>query len=127
MFDFIPQAEEKYDAARTYKQVIGYQLGIASIGEHIVYLENRNRNSQAKYLQEKTLGRAYESLLQEGITINRSRMDCASYQMKVVEVVEKYSRLFYIRTMRSEGMLEKINAIEKWGTAKIGCQQYHVA
>ncbi len=118
---------EKYDAARTYKQVYGYQPGIASIGDHIVYLENRNGNSQAKYLQEETLERAYETLLKEGITINRSRMDCASYQKKVVEVVEKYSRLFYIRAMRSEDMLEKIKVMEQWETIRIGHQQYQVA
>lgn len=128
-FDYDNQiiATEKYDAARTYKQVNGYQPGIASIGEHIVYLENRNGNSQAKYLQEETLERAYENLLQEGITINRSRMDCASYQKKVVEVVEKYSRLFYIRAMRSEDMLEKIKAVDQWETVKIGHQQYQVS
>ncbi len=89
-FDYDNQivSTEKYDAKRTYKQTYGYQPGIASIGEHIVYLENRNGNSQAKYLQEETLERAYEILQEEGININRSRMDCASYQQKVVDVVE---------------------------------------
>lgn len=128
-FDYDNQivSTEKYDAKRTYKQTYGYQPGIASIGEHIVYLENRNGNSQAKYLQEETLERAYEILKEEGININRSRMDCASYQQKVVDVVEKYSRLFYIRAMRSGDMLEKINMINQWDTVKIGYQQYQVS
>ena len=42
-------ATEKYDAKRTYKQCEGYQPGVACIGGHIVYIEGRNGNSQAKY------------------------------------------------------------------------------
>ena len=42
-------ATEKYDAMRTYKQCEGYQPGVATIGEHVVYVEGRNGNSQAKF------------------------------------------------------------------------------
>jgi len=37
-------ATEKYDAAKTFKKCQGYQSVIASVGQHIVYIEDRNGN-----------------------------------------------------------------------------------
>lgn len=102
-YDNQEQPTEKYDAAKTYKKTNGYQPGIASIanpgaGQAMpVYIEGRNGNSQAKYLQEETLGRAFSILEGNGIKIDRFRADSASFQKKVVDLVERHSRSFYIR------------------------------
>ena len=118
---------EKYDAMRTYKKGDGYQPGVATIGAQIVYIENRNGNSQAKYLQHETLERSYKLLEEEGITIGRSRMDSASFQKEVIEVVKKYSKKFYIRAMRCDYMEERMHEVKEWKTITINYQKWEVA
>ena len=121
-------ATEKYDAKRTYKQCQGYQPGVACIGEHIVYLEGRNGNSQAKYQQAETLNRAFSLLGNEQISIKRFRADSASYQQSVVKLVSQQSERFYIRAKRSSNMEQQIGAIapENWQKIRLGVQQMEV-
>lgn len=120
---------EKYDARRTYKQCAGYQPGVATIGEHVVYIEGRNGNSQAKFGQADTLKRAFNLCAQEQISIKRFRADSASYQQEVVEQVSKASELFYIRAMRCAHMEQLISAIasEDWQSVRLGVQEMEVA
>jgi hypothetical protein len=99
-YDNQVQPNEKYDSKRTYKGTSGYQPGIASINNMPVYIEGRNGNSQAKYLQEETLDRLFTILCDQGINIDRFRADSASYQKLVVELVEAFCKLFYIRANR---------------------------
>lgn len=66
-------ATEKWDAARTYKKTYGYQPGMACIDHMPVYIEGRNGNSQAKYKQEQTLERVFETLSNNHISIGRFR------------------------------------------------------
>jgi hypothetical protein len=120
-------ATEKYDAKRSYKQSKGYQPGVATIAEQIVYIENRNGNSQAKYLQHETLERSYKLLEEAGITIGRSRMDSASFQKEVIEVVKKYSKTFYIRAMRCDHMEAMMHQVGEWKTVTINFQKWEVA
>lgn len=76
-FDYDNQvlANKKYDAKKTYKKNKGYLPGVATIGDKIVYLENRDGNANVKIEQASTLRRSYELLLSESIRVNRSRMD----------------------------------------------------
>jgi len=118
---------EKYDSKLSYKMKKGYFPGIASIDDMPVYIENRNGNSNVKYLQEDTLERAYGLLKEEGIKINRSRMDCGSYTKDIVSVVEKNSRYFYIRAQKCADLEEKVREIENWETVIINYKKYEVA
>lgn len=122
-------ATEKYDAKRTYKSGEGYQPGVASIGEHIVYIEGRNGNSQAKYKQEQTLNRAFSVLEEQQVSIKRFRADLASYQKKVVDEVSQRCELFYIRAMRSADMEQQIGEIkdEEWKKIRLGVMEMEVA
>jgi hypothetical protein len=90
-FDYDNQiiSHEKYDAKKTYKKNTGYFPGVGSIGNKIVYLENRDGNANVKTAQDETLTRAYDLLKKEKIFINRSRMDAGSYSEKIIEVVSK--------------------------------------
>lgn len=128
-FDYDNQVipTEKYDAERSYKKCNAYQPGIATIGRHIVYLENRNGNSPAVNEQASTLRKCYEALKAEGIEIKRSRMDCASYQKDVIEVVLEFSDLFYIRAQRCDAMANQIKAATSWQKVRIGTKQYEIA
>ena len=128
-FDYDNQviACEKYDSKCTYKKVLGYQPGVATIGKHIVYIENRNGNSPAKYQQAETLEKCYLELLNNGIKIGKSRMDAASYQKNVIEIVSKYSDTFYIRANRCDGMETQIKEAKNWEKIRIGFKQYEIA
>ena len=76
-FDYANQiiATEKYETKHTYKQCNGYFPGGATIGNKIVSIENRDGNANVKFEQTGTLSRAFDLLKENGIKINRSRMD----------------------------------------------------
>lgn len=128
-FDYDNQinANNKWDAKRTYKKNKGYLPGIATIGNKIVAIENRDGNANVKFKQEDTLERFYTLLESEGITINRSRMDAGSYSKKIIDVVDKHSNLFYIRANKSTNLFEQINNISNWKTVEINFKNYEVA
>jgi hypothetical protein len=118
---------EKYDSKMSYKKKNAYQPGIATIGRHIVYIENRNGNSPAKFQQAETLKKCYEKLKENGIKIGRSRMDSASYQKDVIEIVSENSDLFYIRANRCCGMENQIREVKTWQKVSIGVNNYEIA
>ena len=128
-FDYDNQitANQKYDAKRTYKKNKGYFPGIATIGENIVYVENRDGNANVKFKQAETLERAYSLLKAQDIYINRSRMDAGSYSKEIIEVVAKNSKLFYIRANKSGSSFEQILEIKDWETVEINYKNYEVA
>lgn len=128
-FDYDNQinANNKWDAKKTYKKNKGYLPGIATIGNKIVGIENRDGNANVKFKQEDTLERFYTLLESEGITANRSRMDAGSYSKKIIDVVDKHSKLFYIRANKSADLFDKINNISDWETVEINFKNYEVA
>ena len=128
-FDYDNQiiVHEKYDAEYTYKKTTGYFPGVATIGNKVVYLENRDGNANVKTGQAETLERAYKLLNDNDIYINRSRMDAGSYAKDIIEVVAKYSKLFYIRANRCESLTDEIRQIKDWKTVEINYKNYEVA
>ena len=128
-FDYDNQviANNKYDAKRTYKKNKGYVPGIATIGDKIVYIENRDGNANVKFEQAGTLTRAYDLLKSEGITVNRSRMDAGSYSKDIIDVVSRNSKRFYIRANKSANIFEQINEISTWESVEINYQNYGIA
>ncbi len=115
---FIPC--EKYDSRKSYKMKHGYFPGVATIGKHIVYLENRNGNSNVKFKQADTLQAAFDLLMAKNIHIDRSRMDCGSFTKEVIDVVEKNCKRFYIRAQRCDELSNQIKGVKDWKTVRIG-------
>ena len=128
-FDYDNQinANNKWDAKKTYKKNKGYLPGIATIGNKIVAIENRDGNANVKFKQEDTLKRIYSLLESEGIKTNRSRMDAGSYSKKIIDIVDKHSKLFYIRANKSADLFEQINDIPNWEPVEINYKNYEVA
>ena len=128
-FDYDNQiiSHNKYDAKPTYKKNTGYFPGIASIGDKIVYFENRDGNANVKIEQAETLKRAYKLLNDNGIEIYRSRMDAGSYSEDIIDVVSQNSELFYIRANKCHSLTERINKIDDWQTVEINFKKYQVA
>jgi hypothetical protein len=104
----------KDDAAMTYMKQFGYCPGVGFIGNNIVYVENRNGNSDAQTLQQDTLKRMFSLLNDEGIHIDRFRADGASYQLSVVSVIRNNVNKFYIRGRMTQILNEAINQIDNW-------------
>ncbi len=128
-FDYDNQitANKKYDAKQTYKKNKGYFPGVATIGNNIVYIENRDGNANVKFKQADTLKNAFELLKSQGISINRSRMDAGSYSREIIDVVDENSKLFYIRANKSNSVFEQILQIEEWEKIELNYQTYQVA
>jgi len=130
-FDYDNQiiAHEKFDAKKTYKMTTGYFPGVATIGNMIVHIENRDGNANVKTGQAETLRRAYTSLESNGITVNRSRMDAGSYSEDIIKVAAEHSKLFYIRANKCLSLCDRIREIPKedWQNAEINFKAYKVA
>ena len=128
-FDYDNQviATGKYDTKNTYKRTKGYFPGVATIGNKIVYVENRDGNANVKFEQASTLTRSYNLLKENGIEVNRSRMDAGSYSKDIIEVVASNSKLFYIRANKSAELFRQISEIETWETVEINYKLYQVA
>ena len=127
-FDFDHQfiETEKFDAKITYKKFTGYSPGIATVGDVIVGIENRDGNTNVRFHQEDTLKRIFERLENARIHINRARMDCGSCSEAMVEMVEKHSRHFYIRANRCVSLYDDIFALRGWKTEYINGHEFEI-
>ena len=110
----------KEDAAMTYMKQFGYCPGVGIIGNNIVYVENRNGNSDAQTLQQDTLKRMFALLKDEGIRIEKFRADGASYQLSTLSVIQRNVNKFYIRARMNYSLSEAINQIKQWEKISIG-------
>lgn len=89
---------EKQDSKMTYKRDYGYQPGVCTVNEQFVlYIENRNGNSDAKSFQRDTLERIFDLLETKKVKkIKNFRADAASYQYDVVALLQQKVEHFYI-------------------------------
>lgn len=110
---------EKADSVLTYKKAPGYQPGLCTLNTNtIIYVENRNGNSDAKAFQEQTLTRMFALLDSQDIEkIDNFRADAASYQFDVIQLVEKHVKHFYIGT-RNDYVENYFTQIANWQQCK---------
>jgi hypothetical protein len=120
-------SHNKYDANVTYKKSKGYFPGIATIGDKIVYVENRAGNANVKLGQAETLKRTFKLLNDSGIGIYRSRMDAGSYSEDIVDVVSQNCVFFYIRANKCFSLTDRVNQIDDWQTVEINFKEYQVS
>lgn len=105
---------KKEDAKMTYKKGFGYAPGVGIIGNHVVYVENRNGNSDAQTLQQETLQRMFDLLVSQDVAVDRFRADGASYQLSTLDVISRNVKKFYVRTRMGEGLFKAIEKIDNW-------------
>lgn len=110
---------EKADSKMTYKKECGYAPGVGLIGPVVVYVENRNGNSDAQTLQDETLERMFKTLETAKIKINRFRADGASYQLKTLSVACKYADKIYVRARKDQVVMKAIASITEWEKVEI--------
>lgn len=111
---------EKADAERTYKKENGYCPGVGIIGEHIVYVENRNGSCNAHILQHETIERMCSLLCEAGVTIDVIRADSASYTYEILKAMEKNANRIFIKARMTSALERAISKIEEWKEIKIG-------
>jgi len=105
---------DKADTRNTYLKQYGYAPGVGFIGKQVVYLENRNGNTDAQTLQEDTLQRMFTMLKRQGILIDKFRADSASYKLSTLSVIAKNANTFFIRARMNETLAEVIHKIDDW-------------
>ena len=110
----------KADAQRTYLKEKGYCPGVGMIGQHIVYVENRNGRSNAQILQHETIDRMFKLLHETKITVDVIRADSASYSYEIIKSMEKNSKRFFIKARMTYALERAISDIKKWKEIKIG-------
>ena len=125
-FDHQLIATEKYDAKPTYKKFTGYSPGIAVIGDHIVGIENRDGNANVRFHQQDTLERVFTGLENNGICINRVRMDCGSCSEDIVDMVKAHCNHFYIRANRCSSFYDDMFILRGWRTEEINGIEYEL-
>ncbi|MBR8764641.1 IS1380 family transposase ISPto6 [Porphyromonas levii] len=106
---------EKSDAKMTYKQSLGYCPGVATIGDQIVYIEQRDGNMPVTFRQKNTLERVLNELDNHGVRISNLRVDCGSYTKEILSYLfEKEHIKTYVRAQNNEYEIERIWRTAKW-------------
>ena len=109
----------------TYKKEFGYAPGVGIIGKHIVYVENRNGNSDAQTLQQDTLQRMFDLVKAEKISIDKFRADSAPYQLSTLDVIRNIVNKFYVRTRMSQGLQDAIEMVDNWQQVQCGEEEVY--
>ncbi len=117
---------EKYDAKPTYKKFTGYSPGVAVIGDLIVGIENRDGNANVRFHQQDTLERIFTRLENNGILINRARMDCGSCSEEIADTVKAHCKHFYIRANRCSAFYDDMFILRGWRTEEINEIEYEL-
>ena len=105
---------EKSDAKNTYQKKYGYCPGVGIIGKNIVYIENRNGNSNPETLQKQTLERMFDILEENDIHISAFRADGASYTLATIAEIDKRVEKFYIRGRVYDTFADILNEVKEW-------------
>lgn len=118
---------EKLDSKMTYKKQPGYQPGVCLLNEnHVLYVENRGGNSDAKSFQSETLNHLFNLLKENGIPrMDYFRADAASYQYEVVSLLVEKVKHFFVGCRNS--YVEKyFTQIKDWQTVQEGTFSFEV-
>lgn len=110
---------EKYDAQRTYKRFFGYGPGVASIGDLVTGIENRDGNTNVRFHQKDTLERFFARYENRKLHICRVRVDCGSCSREIVETIEPHCDKFYVRANRCSSLYNDIFALRGWKREEI--------
>lgn len=110
---------EKSDAKMTYKKEFGYAPGVGIIGDKVVYVENRNGNSDAQTLQQDTLARMFSLLKKQKVKVDVFRADSGSYQLSTLLEIMKNVDRFYVKARMNAQLYTAINAAENWKKVEI--------
>ena len=96
------------------KKFTGYSPAVAIISDHIVSIENRNGNANARFHQQDTLERIFSRFEENGIHVDSMRMDCGSCSEEIVDTVKAHCKYFYIRANRYSAFYDDMFILRRW-------------
>jgi hypothetical protein len=117
-YDSVIIENEKWDSSRTYKNVYGYQPGVAFVGRSAVYVEGRGGNTSAKTRIAETIGIILNNLERKEIPVKRFRADAAAYNYEVIRLLEEKGIKYCIRATHAEQVLSSAEGVLKWEVIK---------
>jgi hypothetical protein len=117
-YDSVIIETEKWDSSRTYKNVYGYQPGVAFIGRSPIYVEGRSGNTSAKTRIAETVRIILNNLERKGIPVKRFRADAAAYNHELIRLLEEKGIKYCIRATHTEHVLSSAEELLKWETIK---------
>lgn len=88
---------DKKDAKMTYMRGKGYAPGVGFVGSNVVYVENRNGNNNASTLQDETIKRMFQNLVNQNVKVGKFWADSASFTYKTIQVIDLYCDNFYVK------------------------------
>jgi len=106
------------DSEFTYKKVYGYQPGVGTINNQVVYVEGRNGNSNSPYKMEDTLERMFDLLEQADVSVGTLRIDAAAFSQHIFRWLEQRPQVKYYISSRDQGI--DILQDAKWETFQWG-------
>lgn len=80
---------------------------------------SRCLNTNVRFRQQDTLERIFTRLEDNGIHIDRVRMDCGSCSEEIVDVVKDHCNHFYIRANRCSAFYDDMFILRGWRTEEI--------
>lgn len=118
-YDNVVIEHDKQDGRYSYKKTRGYHPGLGFIGRIPVHIENHNGNTPAVYQQGEILGRCFENLAAQGISVTYFRGDSAAYQKDIIALAVQHNTTFYIRIDDSENLRRQCGQVKEWKTILI--------
>lgn len=115
---------EKKDARTTYKKERGYYPGVATIGKHVAYIENRNGNSTAHVLQHETIDRMSKLFTECEFTVDAIRADSASYTYEIIKSMDKAADRIFVRARMTHAIERAITDITQWEKIEVDNKEY---
>lgn len=113
-FDHTSIANAKADVKKNYKKYTSYNPGVGMIGETIVYVENRNGNTAAQILQDRSFKEMFSILEKAEITIDTLRVDSASFNYEALKIAQKHVKTIFTRPRMNHNLAKDISKIQSW-------------
>lgn len=89
--------------------------GVTTIKGLPVHIENRDGNTNVRFMRKKTLKRMFSNLENNGLKVRRFRADCGSYTQKVVTCALEHAEFIYIRAERCASLYKKVKKTFRLG------------
>ena len=125
-FDHVFLPNEKEYAKPSYKKKTGEFPGVAMTGGQILYIEDRDANTNVRFKQETTLNNMFTMLDSHNIGVKKFRADCGSYSEEIIKTVNRHCEKLYIRASNCADRETQFEAAEGWESVTINKQECDV-
>lgn len=107
---------DKKDACYAYNNKKGYAPLVGFINRIPVRVQNRSGNTSPAYGHVEFVEALLKDLADEGIKVKNFRADAASYNLDLLNLLDRFKTRFYVRAPNSSTLLEAVRKTDenKW-------------